>query len=99
MSALVLEAAHAIVLAAAESDGAPWYVLLFGPAGAGGVYWALFQYCRNTNKSHHFEKETIIESQPVTGEDDKVDKVRGTTRTEIKGENAGDHRSRVKRLA
>lgn len=97
MSAFVLEATYAVVQASSESD-TPWFLLLLGPAGAGGVYWALFQYYRNTNKSHDFENETIIESQPVTGNDHKVDSVRGTKRTEINGENASNHRSRVKRL-
>ncbi len=98
MTALVLEAVYAVVQASSGSDDTPWVLLLLGPAGAGGVYWALFQYYRNTNKSHDFEKETIIESQPVTGEDHKVDRVRGTTRTQIQGKNSSDHRSRVKRL-
>ena len=98
MSTLVLEAAYTIVQASSESDDTPWFLLLMGPAGAGGVYWALFQYYRNTNKSHDFENETIIESQPVTGKDHKVDEVRGTERTRIKGDNASGYRSRVKRL-
>ncbi len=98
MTALVLAGAYAIVQAASESGDAPWFVLLLGPAGAGGVYWGLFQYYRNTDKSHDFENETIIESQPVTGHDQKVDRVTGTTRTQIKGDNSSDHRSRVKRL-
>ena len=98
MSAFVLEAMSVIVQASTDSDGPPLFLLLLGPAGAGGVYWALFQYYRNTNKSHDFENETIIESQPVTGQDHKVDRVRGTTRTRISGENSSEHRGRVKRL-
>lgn len=98
MTPLMLEAAYAVVQAASDPDGPPWFLLLLGPAGAGGVYWALFQYYRNTGKSHDFENETIIESQPVTGGDHKVDQVRGTKRTQIQGENSSNHRSRVKRL-
>ena len=82
---------------ATESDS-PWALLLAGPAGAGAVYWGLYRYYRNTDKSHSFEKETIIHSQPVTGSDQKFDKVRGTERSSIRGNNVSKHRKRVKRL-
>ncbi len=45
-----------------SSNGSGW-ILLAGPAGAAGTYWALYQYYRNTNKSHDFEHDTVIESQ------------------------------------
>lgn len=98
MTTFVLEAAFVVVQASSDSGDTPWILLLLGPAGAGAVYWALFQYYRNTNKSHDFENETVVESQPITGNDHKVDKVRGTKRTQIQGENSSNHRSRVKRL-
>ncbi len=91
---------QAITIAAessSESDSS-WALLLLGPAGAAGVYWGLFRYYRNTDKSHSYEKETRIESRPVTGQDVKVDEVRGTKRTRIQGDNSGDHRQRVQRL-
>lgn len=77
--------------------GTPW-ILLLGPAGAVGVYWGLFQYYRNTGKSHSFERETLIESKPITGDDRKVDEVRGTRRTSIDGNNVRNYRQRVQRL-
>ncbi len=92
-----LDLAAALVPLATDSD-TPWFLLLAGPAGAVGVYWWLFVYYRNTDKSHAFEKETRIESQPVTGDDRKVDKVRGTERKEIRGNNVTRHRERVGRL-
>lgn len=97
MNALVLELTDVVLQASSDSD-TPWVVLLLGPAGAAGVYWGLYQYYRNTNKSHAFEKETLIEAQPVTGDDRKVDQVRGTKRTSIQGDNVSSHRTRVKRL-
>ena len=80
----------------ASSGDTPW-ILLLGPAGAVAVYWGLFQYYRNTDKSHSFERETLIESKPITGTDQKVDEVRGTRRASIDGDNVRDHRQRVRR--
>ena len=97
MTMLAVGVAYVFAWASGEGD-APGILLLLGPAGAGGVYWGLFQYYRNTNKSHDFENETIIECQPITGKDQKVDSVRGTKRSQIQGDNSSSHRSRVKRL-
>ena len=85
------------VLAATESD-TPWILLVLGPAGAVGVYWGLYRFYRNTDKSHAFEHETRIESQPITGRDVKVEEVRGTKRRTIQGNNVRNHRDRVQRL-
>ncbi|WP_199286829.1 hypothetical protein [Nocardioides houyundeii] len=99
MNALVLELAYPVIrtLETSSDSGGLMALLLLGPAGAAGVYWGLFRYYRNTDKSHGFEKETLIEAQPVTGDERKVDTVRGTTRTKIPGDNVSDHRERVQR--
>lgn len=75
-------------------------LLALGPAGAVAVYWMLYRYYRNTDKSHAFERETAVAAQPVTGmeADRKVDEVRGTQQTQIPGNNVGDYRRRVKRV-
>lgn len=86
------------VIAASDGEGGSAWLLAAGPAAGGGVYWALFRYYRNTDKSHQFERETLIESQPVQGTDVKVDEVRGTQRTSIDGSNGSKHRQRVQRL-
>lgn len=98
MNTLVVEAATYLAQTSAESGDSPWFILLLGPLGGGAVYWGLFRYYRNTDKSHNFERETLIEAQPVTGSDRKVDEVRGTKRTSIQGNNVSDHRERVQRL-
>ena len=74
-------------------------LLAIGPAGAAGLYWMLYRYYRNTDKSHHFESETEIKAQPVTGagEDLKVDEINGTQEAWIRGNNVGDYRKRVQR--
>ncbi|NLA66211.1 MAG: hypothetical protein GX862_09920 [Leucobacter sp.] len=81
-----------------DTEGWPGWLLLAGPAGAVAVYTALYRYYRNTDKSHHFERDTLIESQPVTGGDQKVDEVRGTKRQSIDGNNKHTHRARVQRV-
>lgn len=75
-------------------------LLAIGPAGAAGVYWFLYRYYRNTDKSHNFERETHIKAQPISGaeRDRKVDEVRGTRQAEISGNNVRDYRRRVQRL-
>lgn len=80
-----------------SSDDTPW-ILLLGPAGAVGVYWGLFQYYRNTGKSHSFERETAIEAKPITGADQKVNEVRGVRNSSIEGNNVRNYRQRVRRF-
>ncbi len=80
-----------------SDDGGLW-LLLMGPAGATGLYWALYRYYRNTDKSHAFEQETAVEAKPVTGSDQKVDEIKGTQVTRIPGDNVNDYRKRVRRI-
>ena len=80
------------------SDDSGLWLLALGPAGATALYWALYRYYRNTDKSHAFESETTVKAQPVTGSDRKVDEVTGTQRTRISGDNMREHRKRVQRV-
>lgn len=79
-----------------SDDGGLW-LLAAGPVGATALYWALYRYYRNTDKSHAFERETTVEAKPVTGSDSKVDTVTGTQETRIRGDNVHDYRARVQR--
>lgn len=76
------------------------FLLALGPASAAGLYWMLYRFYRNTDKSHAFERETQIVAQPVTGgeADVKVNEVRGTQEAQIRGNNVGDYRKRIKRV-
>ncbi|MGR4874384.1 hypothetical protein [Pseudoxanthomonas sp. LARHCG66] len=80
------------------SDDSGLWLLALGPAGASALYWALYRYYRNTDKSHAFERETEIVAKPVTGADRKVDEVKGTQRTRIDGDNVRAYRQRVQRV-
>ena len=79
------------------SEDSGLWLLLAGPASATGLYWALYRYYRNTDKSHAFERDTSVEAKPVTGSDQKVDEVIGTQRTRITDDNVREYRKRVKR--
>jgi hypothetical protein len=81
-----------------SDDGGLW-LLLAGPAGATALYWALYRYYRNTDKSHGFERETKVETKPIeTLVDEKIDTVIGTRETRIDGDNVNEHRRRVQRI-
>jgi hypothetical protein len=80
------------------SDDSGLWLLTVGPAGAVGLYWALYRYYRNTDKSHAFEHETAVEAKPVTGTDTKINEVKGTQRTRITGDNVRQYRNRVQRI-
>ena len=81
-----------------SDDGGILALLLLGPAGGVGLYWALYRYYRNTDKSHAFERETKVEAQPVTGSDLKVGTNNGTRDSRIAGNNVSDYRKRVARI-
>ena len=72
--------------------------MLLGPAGATGLYWALYRYYRNTDKSHAFERETPVDAKPVTGSDQKVGTNNGTQEVRIEGDNVREYRRRVERI-
>ena len=80
-----------------SDDGGLW-LLAAGPAGATALYWALYRYYRNTDKSHGFERETAVVAKPVTGSEEKVGEVKGTQATRISGDNVHDYRERVEQL-
>ena len=80
------------------SDDGGLGFLLLGPAGATGLYWMLYRYYRNTDKSFNFEHETKIEAKPVVGEDVKVGEVKGTQKSHIDGNNVHAYRDRVQRV-
>ena len=80
------------------SDGVPAWILAAGPAGGAATYWALFRYYRNTDKSHAYERDTLIAAQPVAGNQEKVDHISKTRDSDIDGDNSSNHRARVKRL-
>lgn len=86
------------VVMASSGDEAPLWLLAAGPAGAVATYWSLYRYYRNTDKSHAFERDTLIEAQPVQGAKERVDHISKTRDSDIDGDNSAQHRARVQRL-
>lgn len=81
-----------------SDDGGLW-ILLAGPAGATALYWTLYRYYRNTDKSHGFERETKVETKPIERlRDDKIGENNGTRERRIDGDNVKAYRQRVSRL-
>ncbi len=79
------------------SDESGLWLLTLGPAAGAGLYWAIYRYYRNTDKSHAFERETAVDAKPVTGSESKVGEVKGAWEPQIGGNNVKAFRRRVKR--
>ena len=92
---MILEITQVVTMA---SDTVPAWILAAGPAGAVATYWALYRYYRNTDKSHAYERDTLIAAQPVTGSQEKVDHISRTRDSDIDGDNSSKHRQRVQRF-
>ena len=88
----------AVQVAVMAGDNAPVWILAAGPAGAIGTYWAIYRYYRNTDKSHAYERDTLIDAQPVQGSEEKVDHISRTRDSDIDGDNSAKHRERVQRI-
>ncbi|MCX6401509.1 MAG: hypothetical protein NTX33_16465 [Propionibacteriales bacterium] len=82
----------------ASSEGGGLWLLAAGPVGGAATYWAFYRYYRNTDKSHAFERDTIIEAQPVQGGEEQVDHISRTRDSDIDGDNSDKYRSRVQRI-
>ncbi len=94
---MITDTVMAIVMAT-SGDSAPVWILAAGPAGAGVTYWAIYRYYRNTDKSHAYERDTLIKAKPVQGSEDKVDHISKTRKSGIDGDNMSKHRQRVQRM-
>lgn len=86
-----------LIVMASDDDGLLW-LLAAGPAGAVATYWSIYRYYRNTDKSHAYERDTIIDAQPVRGGEEKIDHISRTRDKDIDGDNSGKYRDRVQRI-
>ena len=98
IAAMLTEFASAATFAAADDGGGSAFLLILGPAGGAAAYFGLWRYYRNTHQSHAFERETRIAAQPVTGDEAKVNEIKGTKKSGIDGDNRSNHRKRVQRF-
>ena len=81
-----------------SDDGGSLALLLLGPAGGAGLYWALYRYYRNTDKSDAFERETKVDAKPVVSSDTQIGTNNGTRDSRIAGNNVSEYRLRVQRM-
>ena len=86
-----------LVVMATDGDSLLW-LLAAGPAGAVATYWSIYRYYRNTDKSHAYERDTIVDAQPVRGGEEKVGHISRTRDKDIDGDNSGKYRQRVQRI-
>lgn len=93
----VLEALSSLGPVLAQSGGDSSWLLLLGPVGAGATYYMIYRYYRNADRTHNFEHETRITTQPVTGDDHKIQEIKGTRQNRVTGDNMSNHRQRVQR--
>ncbi len=93
---LAVSAAH--FATSGSDDNGPGWLLALGPAGAVALYTFLYRYYRNNDKSNQFERETKVETKPITGSDQKVNEVKGTRNRSIDGANGDAYRKRVQRI-
>ncbi|WP_196780951.1 hypothetical protein [Nocardioides sambongensis] len=86
------------VLVPFAAEDSPVWLLLAGPLGGGATYWLIYRYYRNTDKSHEFERDTLISAKPVQGGETRVDHISRTRDKDIDGDNSSRHRQRVRRI-
>lgn len=80
-----------------DESGGLW-LLALGPAGGTALYWAIYRYYRNTDKSHAFERETKVDAKPITGSEHKSGELKRMRESRIRGENGKAYRQRVRRV-
>ena len=74
-----------------------YMLLAAGPTGAALFYWYMYRFCRNTDKSHGFERETAIDAEEDTCKDYNIGDNNRTRQRSIRGENSKSFSDRVQR--
>jgi hypothetical protein len=89
------------MLLADSNDGAIGIAFPFiaGPAVFAAVYGGIYRYYRNTDKRHHFEKETEVAVGNLQQRDGKVGSNNRQKSRTMSGDNSTDHLQRVRRIA
>jgi hypothetical protein len=96
-----LSADPATMMLLADSDsGAAGIAFPFiaGPAVFAAVYGGIYRYYRNTDKRHHFEKETEVAVGNLRSSDRKVGTNNRQKSRSMSGRNSTDHLKRVRRI-
>ena len=99
LAEITADPATMMLLADSDSGAAGIaFPFLAGPAVFAAVYGGIYRYYRNTDKRHHFEKETEVAVGNLKQGDRKVGiNNRQKSRT-MSGVNSTDHLERVRRI-
>ena len=96
-----LTADPATVTLLADSDSGAGSIaipFLAGPAVFLGVYLGIYRYYRNTDKRHHFERETEVKVGNRETGDRKIGENNRQQSRRMRGRNSTDHLQRVHRI-
>jgi hypothetical protein len=98
VSALVLASLPLLYSTSSDGSGSILF-LLAGPVGGTALYAAIYRYYRNADKTDVFERETRIAlKDAITGDEQRIDTVKGTRDRRVRGDNSNDFRARVAKL-
>lgn len=88
------------LLLAQSGDGAIGlaFPFLAGPAVFAAVYGGIYRYYRNTDKRHHFERETEVSVGNLRQSDRRVGANNRQKSRSMAGRNDTDHLQRVRRI-
>ncbi|MDN5600984.1 MAG: hypothetical protein ACTHV2_06040 [Brachybacterium sp.] len=82
-----------------SGDGGGMFIpFLAGPAVFAAVYGGIYRYYRNTDKRHHFERETKVSVGNLDAGDRKVGENNRQQSRRMRGRNSTDHHQRVRRI-
>ena len=71
---------------------------LMGPVVFAAVYGGIYRYYRNTDKRHHFEKDTEVAVGNLDTQDLKIGTNNRQSSRAMGGRNSTDHLQRVRRI-
>lgn len=99
LAELTADPTTAMLLAGSDSgSGAVAIPFLAGPAVFLGVYLGIYRYYRNTDKRHHFERETQVKVGNLESGDRKIGENNRQQSRRMRGRNSTDHLERVRRI-
>ncbi|MGP9537923.1 hypothetical protein ACT3SP_07920 [Brachybacterium sp. AOP43-C2-M15] len=99
LAALSADPGTAMLLADSDSAIAGLIApFVIGPAVFAAVYGGIYRYYRNTDKRHHFEKETDVRVGNLQQQDRRVGTNNRQRSRSMSGRNSTDHLTRVDRI-
>ena len=100
LAELLADPTTTMLLAESDSGGGAGIALpfLIGPAVFAAVYGGIYRYYRNTDKRHHFEKETEVAVGNLEKQDRKIGTNNRQSNRAMSGRNSTEHLERVRRI-